>query len=94
MTATFRNGQPFCEVTVKELSSESIMQMSTTEMVLSLRAALRGKDDISSSLQLEFLPAFYVNKKSIELTPERPRDLITVTGVVQQILSLVVSCKI
>lgn len=90
-TAKYKNGRPFCEVKVKELSNESILQMSKTELLMSLQVTLLGKDEISSSLRVHVLPAFYISKKENELTLVKPADVFTVTGVHQQLESLVVS---
>ena len=91
VAAKYINGNPMCEVLVNELSRKSLERISTTEMKLSLHVSLRGKEAVSNSIQVYFVPAFYVKKGAIDLSSDKPVDVVSISGVSQQLSSLIVS---
>ena len=91
VAAKYINGNPFCEISIKELPSKAVQRHSSSEVKLSLYVSLLGKKHISSSMQVDFVPAFYVQKDDIELTSDSSVAYISVFGVPRQLNSLIVS---
>ena len=90
VAAKYVDGKPFCQISVKQLSRNSLERLSTSEMLLSLHVALRGKEEVADSMQMRVVPAFYIKKNGIDLSSDRPLDTFSISGVQEQLNSLIV----
>jgi len=90
VAAKYVDGKPFCQISVKQLSRNSLERLSTSDMLLSLHVALRGKEEVSDSIQLRVVPAFYIKKNDIDLSSDKPFDTFSISGVPEQLNSLIV----
>ena len=90
VAAKYVDGKPFCQISVKQLSRNSLERLSTSDMLLSLHVVLRGKEEVSDSIQLRVVPAFYIKKSDIDLSSDKPFDTFSISGVPEQLNSLIV----